>query len=178
MWELGLFFPHRLSHLKFEIHVVLHLSKRLRFGLRNANRFCDIGLRHLSEKYFVGPIRKQQGATSQTSPHRHTRCRRGPPAGGGSERGPGLCPAGGRGIGSGRGRRRRRRGGGLHWPGDSAGSRSQSSGSAAALAWRSSDGRLQRGDNTTKTTTTIRIHLANFFRRWAALSGETTQQQQ
>ena len=63
---------------------------------------------------------------------------------------------------------RQRRGGGLHWPGDSAGSRSQSSGSAAALAWRSSDGGLQRGDNTTKTTTTIRIHLAHFFRRWAA----------
>ena len=38
MCELGLLFGHKLSHLKFEIHVVMHLSqRRLQTRCQNIN---------------------------------------------------------------------------------------------------------------------------------------------
>ena len=62
MCELGLLFGHKLSHLKFEIHVVMHLSqRRLQTRCQNINSSSQmrwllkgmgdvIGLLHVTPK--------------------------------------------------------------------------------------------------------------------------------
>ena len=53
MCELGLLFGHKLNHLKFEIHVVMHLSQR-RLQMRCQNINSSTSMRYYAHGSYRG----------------------------------------------------------------------------------------------------------------------------